>query len=238
MKSTVVELKHFFSDGRSEFLTLLAVLARNDHEKIPSLTQLQQQLGISVSSLREQMEVARAMGLIEVKPRTGMKLLPYSFRPTIRQTLAYAVATDSRNFELFSDLRNHIEMAYWYQAVGTLTDEDILHMKNLILDAQKKLEDQPIQIPHYEHRELHLTIYRHLDNLFVSGILEAFWELYEEVGYNLYTDHDYLKRVWDYHQKIVDTIESRNYSLGYKLLVEHISMISQRSKPKLPQIFE
>jgi DNA-binding FadR family transcriptional regulator len=234
----VVEIEHIFSDGRSEFLAFLAALARNDHEKIPSLTQLQHQLGISVSSLREQMEVARAMGLIEVKPRTGMKLLPYSFRPAIKQTLAYAVATDSGYFDSFSDLRNHIEMTYWYQAVGSLTEEDIRYMKSLILSALKKLENHPIQIPHYEHRELHLTIYRHLDNLFVTGILEAFWELYEEVGNNLYADHDYLKRVWDYHQKIVDAIESRNYSQGYKLLVEHTSILTQRSKPKLPQVFE
>jgi len=234
----VVELEHILSDGRSEFLAFLAALARNDHEKIPSLTQLQHKLGISVASLREQMEVARALGLIEVKPRTGMKLLPYSFRPAIKQTLAYAVATDSGYFELYSDLRNHIEMAYWYQAVNNLTEEDLRYMKSLVLSAQKKLEDQPIQIPHYEHRELHLTIYRHLDNLFVTGILEAFWELYEEVGYNLYTDHDYLKRVWDYHQKIVDAIESRNFPQGHKLLMEHINMITQRSKPKLPQVFE
>ncbi len=51
----------------SDFLNYLAETNREgeDCERLPSLQALSKQLGVSVSSLREQMEVARALGLIE-----------------------------------------------------------------------------------------------------------------------------------------------------------------------------
>ena len=39
--------------------------------------------------------------------------------------------------------------------------------------AWDKLRRTPIQVPHEEHRNLHLLIYSRLENPFVTGILEA-----------------------------------------------------------------
>ena len=44
------------------------------------------------------------------------------------------------------------------------------------------LAGTPIHIPHKEHREFHTAIYRHLNNPFVLGILDAYWDAYEFVG--------------------------------------------------------
>ena len=58
----------------SEFLRYLA-----SHEEtkgsLPTLNDLSRELGISVAGLREQLEVARALGLVEVRPRTGTRRL-------------------------------------------------------------------------------------------------------------------------------------------------------------------
>ncbi len=63
-----------------------------------------------------------------------------------------------------------------------------------------------MQIPHEEHKQLHLTIFGRLENPFVSGILEAYWEAYESIGLNVFTDYAYLREVWGYHQRMVDSI--------------------------------
>jgi DNA-binding FadR family transcriptional regulator len=151
----------------SEFLRYLATEACQESEHLPSLTELSAHLGVSVSVLREQLEVARALGLVEVKPRTGIRRLPYSFRPTVVQSLAYALALNPEYFSAFSDLRNHIEAAYWFEATSRLTEEDCENLSRLIERAFQKLQTNPIQIPHPEHRELHLAIYRRLNNPFV-----------------------------------------------------------------------
>jgi DNA-binding FadR family transcriptional regulator len=214
----------------SDFLTYLAETNRVDEncERLPSLQVLSKQLGVSVSSLREQMEVARALGLVEAKPRTGLRRLPYSFRPAVDQSLSYAIAIDQENFLKFADLRRNVEAAYWYQAVHLLTKEDHHVLQQLIEHAWEKLRGTPIQIPQLEHRQLHLSIYKRLDNPFVSGILEAYWEAYEAVGLNLYAGYAYLDEVWSYHQRMVDGICSGDLEAGHQALLEHTDLIRHR----------
>ena len=226
------------SETLSEFLRYLASVEQNNGGRIPSLAELSDQLGISIASLREQLEVARALGFVEVRPKTGMRCLPYSFRPAVRQSLAYAVAIDPGQFQTYSDLRNHVETAYFLEAVVLLTTEDHKYLMELVESAKKKLHGNPVQIPHQEHRELHLSIYKHLENPFVSGLLEAYWELYEAVGLSVYTDINYLEQVWQYHQKMVEEIRAGNYTNGYKVLVDHMNLLNQRSKSLSRQKFE
>jgi DNA-binding FadR family transcriptional regulator len=215
-------------ENLSVFLRYLVAMDKSQAEQLPALAELSGQLGISIASLREQLEVGRALGLVEVRPRTGVRRLPYSFRQTLRQSLAYALAVEPESFQHFSDLRNHIETAYWEQAARKLLPEDLIMLQNLIDRAETKLHGHPIQIPHNEHRELHLTIYRQLGNPFVTGVLEAYWEMYEEIGLNVYTDYDYLERVWQYHQSIVDAICEGDFHKGYHLLVDHMHLLSER----------
>ena len=162
----------------SEFLQYLAI-ERHDYDRIPTLSELSRELGISVSRLREQLEVARSLGIVEVKPKTGIRRIPYTFLPTLHQSLGYAMAVDENAFNAFSDLRNKIESAYWYQAVSLLTSDDRLNLISCVDRAEAKIHRLPPQIPHTEHRELHLLIYGRLGNPFVSGILEGYWDLYD-----------------------------------------------------------
>lgn len=214
----------------SDFLTYLAETNRLDEdcERLPSLQELSKQMGVSVSSLREQMEVARALGLVEAKPRTGLRRLAYSFLPAVDQSLSYAIAIDQENFLKFADLRRNVEAAYWYQAVPLLTESDRQYLQHLIDQAWDKLRGTPIQIPQLEHRQLHISIYKRLDNPFVTGILEAYWEAYEAVGLNLYAGYDYLDEVWTYHQRMVDGICSGDLEAGYQALLEHTDLIRHR----------
>jgi DNA-binding GntR family transcriptional regulator len=92
----------------------------------------------------------------------------------------------------------------------------------------EKLNGQTIQIPHQEHRQLHLGIYRRLDNPFVLGLLEAYWEAYEAVGLNLYTDIGYLQQVWAYHEEMVQSICDGDFARGYQALIEHKDLLYHR----------
>src|SRR5512133_2412254 len=173
-------LRERLSPEISEFMRYLA--AHPEAERgLPPLKDLSEQLGISIASLREQLEVARALGLVEVRPRLGTKRRDYSFTPAVRQTLRYALALDDDHFRKFSDLRNHVEAAFWYEAVEKLNEDDKQELRSLVKRAMDKLNRNPIQVPHEEHKNLHLLIFSRLDNPFVTGILEAYWEAYESV---------------------------------------------------------
>jgi DNA-binding FadR family transcriptional regulator len=222
-------LREQISPDISEFLRYLA--AHDEAESgLPTLNDLSREMGVSIASLREQLEVARALGLVEVKPgRGGTRRRSYSFTPAIRQSLGYALALNEEHFRKYAELRNHIESAFWYEAVETLTMEDKDELQALVARAWGKLRRDPIQVPHEEHRNMHLLIYSRLENPFVTGILEAYWEAYEAVGLNVFTGgYEYLQEVWRYHEQMIDAICKGNFEAGYDALVKHSDLLYHR----------
>jgi DNA-binding FadR family transcriptional regulator len=224
----MMTLRDRTSPDISEFMRYLA-LHPEAEASLPTLNKLSRELGISVAGLREQLEVARALGLVDVRPRTGTRRQPYSFAPAVKQSLTYALTLNQEYFQKYSELRTHIENAYWDEAVALLTGEDKSELQDIITTAFDKLRGDPIQVPHEEHRKLHLLIYSRLNNPFVMGILEAYWDAYEAVGMNMYAGGvDYLETVWGYHKTMVQSICNGNYAAGRKALVTHIDLFAPR----------
>lgn len=219
------------------FLQFLAS-SFEDEERLPSLNELSPQIGLSTSSLREQMEVARALGLVEVRPRTGIRRLPYSFRAAVQQSLNYALMVDREYFSVYADLRIHLETAYWNEAASLLQTEDKIRLRELVQLAREKLKRVPVQIPHAEHREFHTTFYKYIKNPFLHGVLDAYWDLYETAGMDVYTNYEYLNLVWDYHAEMAESIWKGEYQAGLNALREHFNLMSHRKKPINTQKFE
>lgn len=212
----------------SEFLRYLLASGHTPGERLPSLAEISDETGMSMGKLREQFEVARTLGLVEASPRRGIRRTEYSFLPAVRLSLLAALAIDASSFSAFGGLRAHLESAYWDEAVELLTESDLAALRSLVASAWQKLNEPRIQIPYQEHRELHLTIYRRLDNPFVVGLLEAYWDAYEAVELNTYADYGYLQEVWRYHERIVDAICRGEVAEGKRLLIEHMQLLSAR----------
>ncbi len=209
----------------SEFIDYLLQTSDSNTETLPALKDLSQQIGISVSTLREQLEAAKVLGLVDVKPRRGIRLLPYSFTPAVDASLCYAIQQDQTYFEDFVDLRRHLEYAYFPTAVDLLQKSDHQDLRHLVKSAWEKLQGKPVRIPHQEHRQLHLTFFKRLNNVFVSGLLEAYWDAYEAVGLNVYTDLDYLEQVWTYHEELVEMAIQKDKTRGLEILREHFELM-------------
>lgn len=217
-----------FPKTESDFLHYLLANGHPPGERLPALAEISAETGISMGKLREQFEVARMLGLVKASPRRGINRTEYSFLPAVRLSLLSALAIDPAFFAAFSSLRAHLETAYWEEAVHQLQPEDHTTLRTLVAAAWQKLSEPRIQIPSQEHRSLHLTIYRQLDNPFVVGLLEAYWEAYEAVELNTYADYGYLRAVWRYHEQIVDAICAGQVAEGKQLLIEHMQLLNER----------
>lgn len=215
----------------SELLRYIVASGRQPGERLPSLERLSAELKLSIGKLREQLEVARALGFVEVRTNTGIRISEYSFLAAVRYSLLFALANDPSQFAAFGELRNHVEAAFWHEAVALLTPEDFAELRGLIASAWDKLNGHPVQIPHAEHRSLHLTIFKHLDNAFVKGLLEAYWEAYEAVGLSVFSDYEYLREVWTYHEGIVAALEAGDAAEGHRLLLLHTALLRFRELP-------
>lgn len=227
-------------DLDSELLEHIARQGYLPGDRLPTLSELQsdEYLGVSITKVREQLEVARALGLVEVRSKTGMRLKPYSFAPAVRLSLLFALSQDARQFEQFGELRNHVEAAFMAEACARLTADDRVELRQIVAVAQARLnghnQNGHIQIPNQEHRAFHLTIFRRLENPFVTGILEAYWDAYEAVELHRFADYDYLVRVWSYHARILDAICENDYERARALFIEHTQLI--RSQPRMQSL--
>ncbi len=223
-------------DLDSELLEYIVQRGYRPGDRLPTINELQdkEHLGISISKVREQLEVARALGLVEVRSKTGMRMRDYTFTPAVRLSLFCALALQPGSFELFGQLRNHIETAFWFEACERLTDEDKDEMRACVQSARQKLLGSNIIIPSQEHRRFHLTVFKRLENPFVMGLLEAYWDAYEAVELNRYADYDYHDQVWDYHERILDAICAADYERARQLFVEHTQLL--RHQPRMQVI--
>ncbi|MBN1964265.1 MAG: FadR family transcriptional regulator [Anaerolineae bacterium] len=218
-------------DQPSDLLNYIVNARVEPGEQLPTLKTLSDELGISVNKLREQLEVARVLGMVDVRPRAGTRVQPYDFLPAVRLSLLYAVAMDRGYFEPFSALRRQLEVAFWEDAVTALGPAEHDRLDALIAQAWAKLNDQPARIPHGEHREFHQTIFSRLDNPFVTALLEAFWEAYEAIEYHIYSDYRYLCDVWAYHQRIADAIRAGDIAASQEAYLQHTRLIRCRTHP-------
>jgi DNA-binding FadR family transcriptional regulator len=216
---------------------ILRFIIENDYkpgDKLPTIHSISKTMGISIAKMREELEIARALGVVDVKPGRGTRVVEYRFTPVATLSALYAIGQNSENFEHLRQLRDALESAFWEEAVGQLNPADIAALRALISSAHDRLASQSIQVPASEHRAFHLTIFSHLDNPFVIGIMEAFWEAYEAFGLNLYFELDYHHRVWDYHEQIVNAIEAGDVEGGRRLLVEHMNLLGRRNEGAAP----
>ena len=211
----------------SEFLRYLLTRGCEPGAKLPPLDEISSEIGISVGKLREQFEVARVLGLVEASPRRGIRCLPHNFTNAVRLGLMVSLALDPGTFRAYSTLRIHLETAFWDEAVALLTDDDHAELLGLVEQAQAKLNTERVQIPYPEHRAFHLAIYRRLNNPFVHGLLEAYWDAYEAVELNTYADYGYLQEVWSYHAQIAQAVQSGEYDRGKELLTQHMQLIDR-----------
>ncbi|HMK08178.1 MAG TPA: FCD domain-containing protein [Anaerolineales bacterium] len=215
----------------SDLLDYIAQEASQPGARVPPISELSEALGISPSKLREQLEVARALGIVDVRPKTGIRTRDVSYLPPLRLGLLSVLAREPARFEEIRSLRTTLEAAYWKEAVALLLPEDLDRLERLVAQAWEKLRGAPIQIPHAEHRALHLTVFARLPNLLVRALLEAYWEAYEAVGLSLYADYAYLHEVWTYHESMVAAIRRGDPEAGLQALVRHTGLLRTRSVP-------
>jgi len=209
----------------SAFLQYLVDHQVQPGEGLPPLSDISADLGISVGKLREQLEVARSLGYVSVRPRVGIQREPFSFSPAILKSVLFSVGCGDAQFAQFSQLRQEIEASFWHEAVVKLTTDDLELLQDILNRAWGKLRGDPVHVPNGEHRQLHLTIFSQLENPFVKGLLEAYWDAYEASELTRYARYEYWLEVWDYHERIVQALQNREYDSGRQLLIEHFSLL-------------
>jgi DNA-binding FadR family transcriptional regulator len=209
----------------SEFLKYLVDNHVEPGDRVPTLNKISKELNLSVGKLREQLEVARSLGFVSVRTRKGIQREPFDFKPAVLISLLFSLGTGETQFKQYSELRQAVEKSMWYEAVAHLTLQDKQNLHKLVEQAWQKLRNHQVHVPNGEHRQFHLTIFSRLENPFVQGLLEAYWDAYEASELTRFVNYQYWVDVWTYHEKIVEALEKDDFDLGLTLLTEHFCLL-------------
>lgn len=196
--------------------------------KLPPMDELAQALGMSRGKLREDLIVAQAYGVVEMRPGDGTYVRPLDFYTVMRTLVLYSTACDWENFDHFYKLRVQVEIGFWDEATANLTEEDKQELLEVVERAEQKLKGSPAEIPHREHRNLHLLMFRRLENGFVQGLLKTYWDAYEAVGLHRYFDLSYYESMWANHRAIVEALVNGQTEKGQEILVRHFTLLDSR----------
>ena len=213
----------------SDFLNYLVNNDIQVGDSLPTLAEISEQMGVSVGKLREEVACARAEGIVSIKPRKGMRREPFSFLSVILPSIKFGLTTGDTTFEQLSQLRIGIELGLWHKAVSVLDAQDVAALYGYIEQARAKLDIG--KIPHEEHRAFHLGIFGRIQNPFVTGILEAYWEVYAASEFNSYRPFSYWQEVWHYHERILNAIQTNKYEQARQLLIEHFNLLKTTPIP-------
>ncbi|HRQ39255.1 MAG TPA: FCD domain-containing protein [Chloroflexota bacterium] len=209
----------------SDFLQYLVTRQLALGDRLPPLNEISDELGISVGKLREQLEVARSLGFVSVRPRVGIQREPFNFAPAVLKSVLFGLGSGEASFAQFAGLRRAVEDAYWHEAVGQLTAEDKMQLQEIVARAHEKLYGDPVHVPNGEHRQLHLLMFSRVNNPFVTGLLAAYWDAYEASELTRYARYEYWLEVWQYHARIVAALAAGDFEQGRQLLREHYNLL-------------
>ena len=209
----------------SDFLKYLIAHHVNPGDRLPPLSEIGADMGVSVGALREELAVARGMGVVSARPRLGIQRERFDFAESVLPAVLFSLATGETSFAQLSRLRRAIEVSFWDEAVVLLTPDDKARLGQLVAGAWAKLRGDPIHIPNGEHRQLHLTIFGRLDNPFVEGLLVAYWDAYDASELTRFMRYQYWIDVWNYHEQIVAALCANDFARGRRLLEEHFALL-------------
>ena len=90
---------------QSKFLHYLIENNIQPGENLPPINNIAKELEMSPGKVRENLEVARQLGFVSVKPRVGIVRQPLRFAPSILQTMLFGLGTGEVEFSQLSQLR-------------------------------------------------------------------------------------------------------------------------------------
>ena len=198
-------------------------------DKIPSERDLAADLRISRQSVREALNRAEIMGLIEVRQGEGSFILS-SMNKSLKPPLTIIIEKEAERIFEFIEIRKLIEGWCAEKAANEATIEDLKNMEE-ILAKMKKVASKDKQWEELD-LELHLSFAKASHNVIAVHVMEAlktnfmpFFKFAKSMPRS-----ERIDVLWQHHFEIFTAIKSRDPQAAQKKVVDHLSYIEKKLK--------
>lgn len=200
--------------------------AGNPDWTLPSERELAEELEVSRTSIREAVIALEMRGVVEVRGRAGIVILPQR-SDTVRFD---AINTDAGPgpFELL-EARLAVESGAAAIAAPRSTSYDIMELEECIAQMEREIGTQP----HEEKgdREFHMTIANMTGNAIIFSTVQALWAQRDTSRmWRKFSEHvqeTSMQPLWiGDHHAIVSALKMRDPDAAYKAMWRHITNIT------------
>ena len=198
-------------------------------DKIPSERELAADLRISRQSIREALNRAEVMGLIEVRQGEGSFILS-SIKKSLKPPLTIIIEKEAERIFDFLEIRKLVEGWCAKKAASEATGEELENMKE-ILEKMKKVVSKDKQWEELD-LQLHLSFAKATHNVIAVHIMEAlkrnfgpFFRFAKSMPRS-----EKIDVLWQHHHEIFLAIERRDPETAKNKVIEHLNFIEKKLK--------
>lgn len=185
-------------------------------DKLPSEGELADELGVGRSSLREGMNILRAVGLVETRRGDG-SYIDNKTEENFIEVLGLKSGSTSTEFLI---LRKVLEVGSISLACQKITDEEIDHLQEL---TDRLVPETPVEQYIEADREFHTTIMGVLGNKFVLALNDMIFLNRMTMIMMILRDPSIQEDTKRSHQNIVDALRSRNSQACITAMTIHLN---------------
>ena len=196
-----------------QITTLIISKAYQSGDKIPTETELAQQLGVSRNSIREAIKILSAVGILEIHRGKGTYIAS-QIAPTFFDPLIFSLIIEPKSSGDLYEFRVMFESMIIFCAIDKLTGEEIKILKEMVLETKRHfLESNNVEDINYYLKEdirFHRTLLDMTANPLIQRIgstIMNFIPAYIEKSIN---QENGILRSIENHEAIINTLESKD----------------------------
>ncbi|MET8677713.1 FadR/GntR family transcriptional regulator [Streptomyces sp. NPDC004647] len=196
---------------------------------LPTEAELMELLGVSRNSVREALKALQAMGIVEIRHGFGTYVGPMSMAPMIEGLTFRTVAGHYRGEDSLLqllELREAIETGLIARLAGRVPAADLVELDALVSRMEDEADDGAVRAD--TDRAFHTALYRGLDNLLLSEVLEAFWDSFHRVRTDLVDTQPDPKNTCRQHREILAAVRSGDAVRAEAAVRDHFGNIRTR----------
>jgi DNA-binding FadR family transcriptional regulator len=183
--------------------------------KLPSESELANQLGVSRTAIREGFKSLEAVGVIDTHHGKGRFVGKFD-SSSIADNLAVSLTIDRASLKEILEIRKALETGFLAQAAALLRPEDFEELDRLVLRMSLKVKEPTTFLR--EDMEFHRTLFGKLNNRVLINILEIFWKLFGQIEEGTEHSAKQLTEAVNQHKVIVAALRKGQISRAKDLL--------------------
>ncbi|MGW1586004.1 FadR/GntR family transcriptional regulator [Streptomyces sp. NPDC002386] len=199
---------------------------------LPTEPELRELLGASRNSVREALKALQAMGIVEIRHGFGTYVGPMSLAPMIEGLAFRTVAGHYRGEDSLLqllELREAVETGLVSRLAGRLPESDLVELEALVTRMDQEAAEGAGLAE--TDRAFHAALYRGLDNVLLSEVLEAFWDAFHRVRRDLLEVPQDPRVTCRQHREILDAVRSGDSLRAEEAIRDHFGHVRARLSP-------